>query len=149
MPTYRNDTSNRITFQDKNRLHWQPGEVHQLHFFIPYDDLGLTLIDEQPYVLRNPTRGFGYTEFLVNPGEPVVYKIPYSETIELSIFAPKGLVKVYPGDCLEPFAVDKDIFHVSRYPWDMISHLTLELDDEAEEARPVFIKCEPFTERGK
>ena len=149
MPTYKNNTNRRITFQDKQRIHWQPGDVHSLHFFVPYKDLGLTLVDDKPYVLRNPTRGFGYTEFIVPVGGQVVYDIPYSETIELSVFAPKGLVLMYPGDCTEPFAVDEDVFHVSRYPWDMVAYLTFELDGDAEEDRPVYVKCEPFTERGK
>lgn len=149
MPTYKNNTNNRITFQDKNRLHWQPGQIRRLHFFVPHQLLGLTLIDDEPYVLRNNSRGFGYTEFLVPPNEKIIFHIPYSETIELSILSPKGLVKVFPGDCLEPFVVDERGLHVSRYPWDMIAFLTFELLDETQEPIPVFIKVEPFTQRGE
>ena len=52
MPTYRNDTERRITHQDKNRLAWQPGETRALHFFVPYKELGLTLVDRP-----RPARG--------------------------------------------------------------------------------------------
>ena len=52
MPTYRNDTETRITFPDKHYISWQPGEAKALPFFVPHEDLGLTMSDPEPYVLR-------------------------------------------------------------------------------------------------
>ena len=97
MPTYRNDTETRITWGDKHYISWQPGEAKALPFFVPHEDLGLTLADPEPYVLRGRARGFGYTEFVVKPGTPEVYKLPYSETVELSVFVPKGLPRPSSG----------------------------------------------------
>ena len=88
MPTYRNDTETRITWGDKHYISWQPGEAKALPFFVPHEYLGLTLTAPEPYVLRGRARGFGYTEFVVKAGAPTVYKLPYAETIELSVMAP-------------------------------------------------------------
>lgn len=145
MPTYRNDTEMRITWGDKHYIAWQPGEAKALPFFVPHEYLGLTLTAPEPYVLRGRARGFGYTEFVVRPGAPEVYKLPYSETVELSVFVPKGLVRMYVGDCLVPIVVDPQNNHVSRYPWDMSAYLTFEADEETE----VYVKAEPFTEKGE
>ena len=146
MHTYRNDKNRRITFQDKNGLYWYPGDEKKLEYFIPHELLGLTMIDEKPYVLRDPTRGYGYTEFLVKPGEKSRYDIPYSESIELSIHSPMGIVKMYIGDCLVPIVIDELHTHVSRYPWDMSAYLTFETENRE---KPVFIKVEPFTGKGE
>ena len=103
--------------------------------------------DVRPGTLRpeGRARGFGYTEFIVKPGTPEVYRLPYSETVEISAFVPKGLVRMYVGDCLVPIAVDPQNNHVSRYPWDMSAYLTFEADEETE----VYVKVEPFTEKGE
>ena len=66
-------------------------------------------------------------------------------TVEISAFVPKGLVRMYVGDCLVPIAVDPQNNHVSRYPWDMSAYLTFEADEETE----VYVKVEPFTEKGE
>ena len=145
MPTYRNDTETRITWGDKHYISWQPGEAKALPFFVPHEDLGLTMSAPEPYVLRGRARGFGYTEFVVKPGTPEVFRLPYSETVEISVFVPKGLVRMYVGDCLVPIAVDPQNNHVSRYPWDMSAYLTFEADEETE----VYVKAEPFTEKGE
>ena len=145
MPTYRNDTETRITFPDKHYISWQPGEQKALPFFVPHEMLGLTLVSPEPHVLRDPARGFGYTEFIVKAGAPTVYKLPYAETIELSVMAPKGLVRMYVGDRAEPIAVDPQNNHASRYPWDMSAYLTFETDKDTE----VYVKVEPFTEKGE
>lgn len=146
MPTYRNNTNERITFPDKNYLTWQPGQERACPFFVPYEELGLTLADDKPYVLRGNTRGFGYAEFMVQPGQRAVYKIPYSETVELSVFSPSQMVRMYVGDCEIPILVDPRNNHASRYPWDMCAYLTFE---GAEWAADVYVKVEPFTQKGE
>ena len=78
-------------------------------------------------------------------GTPTVYKLPYAETIELSVMAPKGLVRLYIGDRADPIAVDPLNNHASRYPWDMSAYLTFEADEDTE----VYVKVEPFTEKGE
>ncbi len=144
MPTYQNNSEERITFPDKNYLEWEPGESKALPFFLPYKQLGLTITDPRPYVLKEETRGLGYEEFRVVPGAPCVVELPYAETVELSVLVPSGEVRMYVGDCEEPIRVDPANNHVSRYAWDMSAYLTFEADVEA----VVFIKIEPFTAKG-
>ena len=145
MPTYRNDTDRRITHQDKNRLSWQPGEARSLPFFVPHEELGLTMVSPEPWVLRGRGRGVGYEELAVKAGERKVWKLPYCESVELSVFCPAGLLRMYLGDSEVPIAVDPQNNHVGRYPWDMIAYLTFEADEDAE----VYVKAEPFTQKGE
>ena len=145
MPTYRNDTDKRITFPDKNYLEWKPGQARELEYFVPHEDLGLTMIDEKPYVLREKPRGFGYRTLVVEPGKKTVYKIPYSMTVEISVLSPEGEAVMTIGDSLIPILVGPKQYHVSRYPWDMAGCLTF----EAEKKINVHIKVEPFTGRGQ
>ena len=145
MPTYKNETERRVTWGDKHYIHWQPGEAKALPFFVPHEMLGLSLTSPEPYVLRDETRGYGYTEFAVSPGGQTVYKLPYSETVELSVFVRRGSVRMFVGDCVVPIVVDLRNNHVSRYPWDMSAYLTF----EADEATEVYVKAEPFTGKGE
>ena len=142
MPTYKNETDRRITHQDKNRISWQPGEERRLPFFVPHEELGLTLVSDEPYVLRGRGRGLGYHEFVAGP-DKTVFKLPYCENVEVSVFVPKGLAKMYLGDSDVPIAVDPQNNHVGRYPWDMIAYLTF----EADEATEVYVKVEPYSDR--
>ena len=144
MPTYENQTANRITFPDKNYLSWQPGESRALLFFVPHGDLGLTKVSDEPYVLRDRSRGFGYTEFVVSPGMPEVFDIPYAKTVEISVFVLKGYVRMTIGDSEVPIVVDPNNNHASRYPWDMSAYLTFEADEDA----VAYVKCEPFAVKG-
>ena len=145
MPTYRNDTARRITFQDKNGLIWDPGQSRACPFFVPYRDLGLTLVSEEPYVLRNNTRGFGYKILSLTPGVKTRFEIPYSETVELSVIVKGEPVSMYIGDCEEPVIILPLANHVSRYPWDMSAYLTFEAGAHS----IAYVKVEPFTERGQ
>lgn len=144
MPTYRNDTNGRITHQDKNKLAWEPGQVRELHFFVPHVELGLTLVDEKPYVLRGRTRGFGHEEFVITPGERRVWRIPYNETVEISVYALHGAVRVWFGDCEVPIIVDPNNNHLGRHAWDMTACLTFEGIEETD----VYVTSMPFTEKG-
>ena len=145
MPTYKNETNRRITFSDKNYLKWDPGDVKALEYFVPHEELGLSMIDERPYVLRNRPRGFGYTEFVVRAGHKTVWWLPYSMTVELTVFSLHQAVRMWVGDCDVPIIVDPNNNHVSRYPWDMSAYLTFEAVDKAAD---VYVKAEPFTGKG-
>ena len=144
MPTYRNDTDRRITFPDKHYMSWQPGESKALSFFVPHGDLGLTVTDPEPYVLKAKPWGVGYNEIPVAAGSPVVFDLPYAETVELSIYVLTGSVRLKIGDSDIPILVDSNNNHVSRYPWDMSAYLTFESDEDA----TVYVKCEPFAVKG-
>jgi hypothetical protein len=147
LPTYRNDTDSRITFPDKGYMHWEPGEEKALIFFVPHEELGLTLTSPEPYVLRGKSRGLGYNEMEIEPGAPVerrTWKLPYCETVEVSVFAASGYVRMFVGDSDAPILVDEQNNHVARYSWDMSAYLTFEADAPAS----VYMKCEPFTAKG-
>ena len=123
MPTYQNDTQSRITHQDKLYMVWKPGEIKALPFFVPYEQLGLTLIDEQPYVRRDSSV-YDYNEFEVQVGQKLVYNIPYHETFELSLAIISGEVEMYIGDGDVPTIIDELHDHVSTYAWDKTAYLT-------------------------
>lgn len=144
MPTYRNDSGGRVTFPDKHYLSWDLGESKALPFFVPHKMLGLSMVSEKPYVLRGQARGYGYDEIEVTPGQPMVMDLPYSETVEISVYLFSGWVRMSVGDCPVPITVDSHNNHVSRLPWDMSAYLTFESDETVN----IFVKVEPFTEKG-
>jgi hypothetical protein len=147
MPTYRNQTKHRITFPDKSYLSWQPGETRALAYFVPHDELGLTLIAPEPYVLRDRPRGFDYNEMIISPEmtpEERIWKLPYYETVEISVYVLEGYVRMYVGDSEDPIMIDANNNHVSHYAWDMSAYLTFESDQDV----AVYMKCEPFTFKG-
>ena len=123
MPTYRNDTAAKITHQAKNNMEWMPGEEKRLAFFVPHTDLGLTLVDPEPFVRRRSSV-YDYEEFELQPGQTVVYEIPYHETFELSLSARKGAAEYLIGDSDVPTTLDTTHDHVSTYAWDQTAYLT-------------------------
>lgn len=136
MPTYRNDTESRITFPDKHYLSWHPGEAKSLPYFVPYDDLGLTLIDPEPYVLKE---GLGYEELQVTPYTSVVYKLPYAQSIELTVYALEGACVMTVGDSDTQIRIDQNNNHLSTYAWDRSAYLTF----ASAASMTVYVKCEP------
>lgn len=142
MPTYRNDTQKRITHQDANTLEWQPGEEKRLPFFVPWKDLGLTLVSAEPHVLKN-TSVRDYTEFELRPGAVFVYDIPYHEAFELSLSALSGAAAVTVGDGDVRTVIDTRHDHVSTYSWKLSAYLTFEaLGDTAAQ---IIVKVEERT----
>jgi hypothetical protein len=147
LPTYRNETGRRITFPDKGYLAWQPGEEKALAFFVPHEDLGLTVVSPEPWVLRGKSRGLGYNEMNIEPDAPAEdrrWNLPYCETVEVSVFVLSGHVRMFIGDSDIPIVLDENNNHVTRYPWDMAAYLTF----EADAVTAVYMKCEPFTNKG-
>jgi len=148
MPTYKNETDKRITFAYKGLLEWFPGQEHRLEYFIPHEILGLAMIDPEPFVLRGKNLMLDYTELLIAPWmalEHRIVKIPYSETVLVSVEVRAGWLRMYVGDSEVPIVVDRDNNHVSVYPWDMSSYLVF----EADEPTAVYMKFEPYTFRGR
>ena len=162
MPTYRNDTDQRITHAGKTYIAWQPGEAKSLPFFVPWRELGLTLTDPEPFVLRGALgRGVGYFEDVLDGGEVRTYEFPYMETFCLSVYVPRGLVKLFLGDSDVPILCDSRNNHISTYPWDMCAYITVEavpLEESTDDLLPVegkkskgaevMVKAEPFTVKG-
>ena len=147
MPTYENQTERRITFPDKNYLSWQPGESRALLFFVPHEDLGLTMTDEKPYVLKERPyqRGYGFFALDLMPNVPAVQWLPYNMTIELSVYTLKGNALMSIGDSDEKMLLNPDNNHVTRYPWDMCPYVTL----SSKERMTVYVKVEPYAIKGE
>ena len=148
MPVYKNETSRRITFQHKGILEWDPGQERPLTYFVPHKLLGLTMVNPEPYVLRNREIMIDYTEKLIAPWMTLANRtveIPYSETVLVSVEVRAGWLRMYVGDSEIPHVVDRDNNHVSVYPWDMSSFLIF----EADEPTAVYMKFEPYTFRGR
>ena len=149
MPTYQNQTKKRITWDHKGYLEFEPDQIRALEYFIPMEVTGLTMIDEQPYVLRGK-RDVGYAEMIINPGAHVdtrTYKIPYFESFDLTVFVigtESAAVRMFIGDSEIPIAVDMKNYHWNRYAWDMSSYIIFESSIPS----LVTIRVDPFTQKG-
>ena len=106
MPTYKNDTARKITHPDMGYMEWKPGETKRLPFFVPHENLGLTLVDDEP--LDTDSVYGDWTIALPSGGEAAV-SLKYMEAYELSVYATGG------ND--EPVAINEKEWHVSAYTY--------------------------------
>ena len=143
MPTYANNTRKKITFPNMCYLEFYPGEVKELRYHLPYEDLGLTLISEQPYVSKGPT-GMGnymaYFEEEILAGESKKYKFPYCEAFHLSIEVTVGKIYVYYGDSDAAVLVDTTHYQVTPVAWQKVPWVIVECIEGAK----LTIKAEDF-----
>ena len=163
MPTYKNNTNRRITFAHKGTLEWWPEQEHRLHYFVPHFDLGIDMIDPEPYVTRYKSRNFWYHEAVITPAMPLedrTFWMPYWETIQVSAYIIQSFegrgelemssdtncdtLRMYVGDTEMPVVVDLCNNHLGHYAWDLSAYLTFESDNPV----AVGIKVEPYTYRG-
>jgi len=163
MPTYKNVSDRRITWREHE---WMPGRSKSFRHFIPHllpEFLGnLIMTSPEPYVLRE-NRDLDYVELLIEPGTPVVYWMPYWDSVQLTVHIllgdsiglevdcvpgeeviNKNLVRMYVGDSLVPIVVDHQNYHHSVYSWNKSAYLTFESDMPT----VVTVKVDPFTTRG-
>jgi hypothetical protein len=77
MPTYKNEKSYPISF---GRHYWVPGEEKRVPFFIPAEEIGLTVVSGDP----KPRSQVLYSgEVTVPPGETVTLPVPYCRKLSL------------------------------------------------------------------
>jgi len=79
MPRYRNDTERAILFGGVN---FQPGEAKSVNMFLPFAELGLTKVSDQPAV---PSPVLLFEEVVLEAGVPQGLDIPWgADTIVIS-----------------------------------------------------------------
>jgi hypothetical protein len=120
MPTYRNNTKRRITHADMSYMEWQPGEEKRLPFFVPHEELGLTLVSDQPAV-NSVARSWVVT---LIPGEPLKLKLEYLEAFELSVFSESGSAAMRIGDSGDEVIITAASSHFSSYSYARCPYLT-------------------------
>ena len=143
MPTYRNDTKSKITFPDATYLEFYPGQSRSIRYHIPYRDLGLTLVSDQPYVSRGDTGNgnrMAYFEFEILKGETRRLDFPYCEGFHLSIEVTVGKIYVYYGDSDVGVMVDPYHYHVTPVPWSKVPWVIIKCTEGAK----VTVKAEDF-----
>ena len=127
MPTYRNDTSRRITFCDMGYMEWAPGEDKRLTFHAPHEELGLTLVSDEP------AAGAAACSWTVEltPGDPITLPLKYHEAFELSIISEFGSAAMKIGSGADEVSITEDTSHFSPYRYARCPYLTFESSGEA------------------
>jgi hypothetical protein len=137
MPTYRNDTDKRITHYDRAYMEWQPGQTRRVPFFVPYKELGLTKVSDDP--LAKTFVQQWTIEFQAQ--DAGTFDIPYMERFELSIVGVSGTVRVYVANDDTGFTVDAGQNHVSTYDYTHCPYLRF----VTESAAKILVKVEEKT----
>ena len=114
MPTYKNNTKRRITHCDMGYLEWAPGEVKRLPFFVPYVELGLLLVSNEPHVKKMV---HDWIISLKKPDVPFELTLPYHESFELSIYCVSGNAAVFFGDSYTSIEIKEGESHFSNYSY--------------------------------
>jgi hypothetical protein len=130
MPTYRNDTDHRVTHADIGYMTWQPGDEKRLPFFVPHEDLGLTLVSDDPPVAKETSVAQDWTIELT-PDDPITLKLRYFEAFELSIFSIEGIAAMRIGDSETDVTISEDESHFSSYTYARCPYLTFISDGDA------------------
>ena len=146
MPTYKNETKRRITWSQKNYIHWDPGAERELPYWVPHELLGLTLVSELPRATPEISV-LGHWEVSLTNGEEFRLELPYYEEFELSISMRKGSCEFTIGDGEAIVVVDMENNHLSRYAWDMTPFMNFVGTDSAESV--VIIKQEVIRPLGR
>lgn len=131
MPTYKNETARKITHPDMGYMEWKPGETKRLPFFVPHEELGLTMTDDAPKVNKE-TSIVGDWEIDIAAGGAEVLKLPYIEAFELSVHSLDGAAVMQIGDSDEgDVLIGADESHWSSYSYARCPYLTFESVDGA------------------
>ncbi len=119
MPTYKNEKSYPISF---GRHYWVPDEEKRVPFFVPAEEIGLTVVSDDP----KPRSQVLYSGELTIPlGETVVLPIPYCRKLSLQAATEGGgVVEISLGD--RAIRLDgKYGLDLDRLDWDRLGKISL------------------------
>ena len=96
MPTYRNNTNNAINYvYGKNIYTFPPKKDYPCNFWIPYQELGLELVNaEYPPV---PSKILISGKFLFSKGTERKFNIEHCEKYSLKLSVENGTLRFYTG----------------------------------------------------
>jgi hypothetical protein len=130
MPTYRNDTDHRITHADMGYMAWQPGEEKRLPFFVPHEELELTLVSDDPPAAGETSVARDWFIELT-PNDPITLKLGYFEAFELSIHTVEGAAIMRIGDSETDVYITSEESHWSSYSYARCPYLTFSSEEAA------------------
>jgi len=101
MPTFKNETSHYIDYEQetggkKNMLRFKPDEERALPFWLPYQQLGLTLISADYPAVPNTVLISGNFNF--DEGTERKFNIEPCDDYALSIIVQSGKIALYHGN---------------------------------------------------
>ena len=118
MPTYRNNGTTQIYWRN---VLWEPGQTRAITYFVPYDDLGLTLTDALPAVDSPVLLSEDVT---LVAGVAQTKTIPYAARIIVSAAAVSGTATLTVGD--KNITVDEITDYVSTpLAWSKVGSISL------------------------
>ena len=129
LPTYKNNTNRRITHCDMGYMEWAPGEERRLPLFVPYLELGLTLVSDKPYVKQMV---HDWIVTLEKHDVPFELNLPYHESFELSIHCVSGNAAVFFGDSSSSVEIKEGESHFSNYSYARCGYLRFVSPGDAE-----------------
>ena len=114
MPTYRNDTDKTISYASKGKLYsFPPHKEYAAKFWLPYKELGLTLINmDFPPI---PEKIFISGQFKFSEGVERKFNIEHCEKYSLLISMKTGKLKLYTGNSRGGIEISTDYF--TRLEW--------------------------------
>ena len=120
MPTFKNETKHYIDYEAKNvLLRFEPGEERGLPFWLPYQKLGLTLINADYPVVPNTILIGG--KFNFDEGTERKFNIEPCESYSVHISVQKGKLAMYQGN--SAFSIDIEANYSGVLDWDCAPYL--------------------------
>lgn len=145
MPTFRNGGERTVVYKgriqqpnEKKReilVFFDAGKETKLNFWIPYEELGLELVNADDPPVPNTVLLSGTFKF--DEGTERKFILGHCDTYELNVIVQHGRVKVFPGNSdigAEVVAEAEVPFHYYEiYDWEYAPYLrVVGLDDETE-----------------
>jgi len=118
MPTYRNNTNHSvISWRDIN---FRKNKNVELDFFVPYIDLGLDLIDNNPLVQTN---------LILISGDfsDEIIEIPYNETITITTTTASSASLLF-GDSVTPVFINAAVGYTVTARWEDVAKIKIDGD---------------------
>ena len=107
MPTFKNDTKHYIDYEAKNvLLRFEPNEERGLPFWIPYQKLGLTLVNADYPAVPNTILISGNFNF--DNGTERKFNIEPCESYSIDISVQKGKIAMYPSNSAVSVEIEGD-----------------------------------------
>lgn len=131
MPKYRNGTERPIIF---GGVTFQPGEAKSVNVFLPYTELGLTKISDEPAV---PSPIMLSEKVELDPGVPQTLNIPWgADRVSVSAFVEEeGEASLKLGDGAEGIPLNASsggyISPPNGHKWSKTAKVILESEDGA------------------
>ena len=122
MPTFKNETKHYIDYERNGKLvRFEPDEERGLPFWLPYNKLGLTLINSEYPVVKNKILISG--EFDFNKDMERLFNIEECDKYTVKIDVAKGKCSVYPGNLASGTEIKAGYSHKIEIAWEIAPYL--------------------------